>query len=337
MKIMKAALVAAMALSFFTGCQSAATGPIRIVWYPNESGEELLTAREEIGKIITAATGREVTHQLTTDYAIAIESIVNDNADFAWQGAQGYVESHAKNEKILPLVVNSGESGTLNDALYYSWLSVRLGDEGMYKTGEEYSILNIKGKPFSFVSTSSTSGGKVPSAGIVNFFKKLPETAAITQEELWESGPFFSKVLFGSSHQGSAVNLLSGVADVAAFCDACVANYVEFVSGTENRPGAIYKVKDGADEPFDKYEGQQFVIISVTPVLNAPFVYNSATIPADQVKALVEAFSSDEVANNPAVFTPAGGSVKGLFKKKANERFLAVEDSWFQPIRDLSN
>lgn len=42
-------------------------------------------------------------------------------------GPQGYVEAHAKNDKVLPLVVPSGESGTLDDALYYSWLSVKKG------------------------------------------------------------------------------------------------------------------------------------------------------------------------------------------------------------------
>ena len=32
-----------------------------------------------------------------------------------------------------------------------------------------------------------------------------------------EGGPFFKEVLYGDSHQGSAVNLLNGRAEVAAF------------------------------------------------------------------------------------------------------------------------
>ena len=42
---------------------------------------------------------------------------------------------------------------------------------------------------------------------------------------LLEPGSFFSKVLFGNSHQGSAVNLLSGDAEVAAFDDVDVDMY----------------------------------------------------------------------------------------------------------------
>ena len=37
------------------------------------------------------ATGKKVEHHLTTDYAIAIETLVNNNADVAFMGAQGYV------------------------------------------------------------------------------------------------------------------------------------------------------------------------------------------------------------------------------------------------------
>ncbi len=75
------------------GSETAANSdePLNVVWYPNESGNELADAREEIGAILEEATGREVEHELTTDYAIAIESIVNDNADLAFTGAEGYI------------------------------------------------------------------------------------------------------------------------------------------------------------------------------------------------------------------------------------------------------
>ena len=61
--------------------EAASDDPINVVWYPNESGSELEDGRDEIGAIIEDATGRPVEHELTTDYAIAIESIANDNAD----------------------------------------------------------------------------------------------------------------------------------------------------------------------------------------------------------------------------------------------------------------
>jgi phosphonate transport system substrate-binding protein len=93
-------------------------GKLTIAWLPNESGADVKDAREEIGKVIEEVTGKKVEHQTTTDYIIAIEAIANGNADIAFLGAQGYIEAHNKNEKVLPLVVPSGASGTLDDAVY---------------------------------------------------------------------------------------------------------------------------------------------------------------------------------------------------------------------------
>lgn len=309
--------------------------PIVMVWYPNESGAELKDARDEVGKIIETATGRKVEHKLTTDYVIAIEALASGNGHIGFFGAEGYLQAHTKNAKVLPLVVNSGASGTLKDAVYYSWLNVRKGEEGNYKTGDKYAIDNIAGKKFSFVSNSSTSGFKVPSSGIVSYFSKQDKYKDLKQEDLIEPGKFFSEVHFGGSHQGSAVNLLSKKVDVAAFCDTCVANYVELAEGPENTAGSIYKVKKDAAEPFNTVPGAEFVIISSTPVLNAPFIYNSDKIDQATKDKLVAAFTSDATTNNPKVFFDKASGFKGLWAK--GQKFLAVEDSWFDPIRKLSN
>lgn len=312
---------------------------ITVAWYPNESGAELKNAREELGKVIETATGKKVEHKTTTDYIIAIEAIANGSADLAFMGPQGYVEANAKNNKVQPLVVSSGESGTLEDAVYYSWLSVRKGDEAAYKSGNGFSIDNIAGKKFSFVSNSSTSGFKVPSANIVNFFSKKDKFKSLTADDLLQGGKdkFFGEVLFGGSHQGAAVNLLTGKADVAAFCDTCVANYVDLSSGTANTAGAVYKVKQGAAEPFNTQVGKEFSLISVTPVLNSPFAINTGTISADDQKKLRDAFTSDAVTKNTNIFLPKDSKDSGLFKQKTGkEKFLPVEDAFFNPVRMLS-
>lgn len=308
---------------------------LTIAWLPNESGADLKDARDEIGKVIEEATGKKVEHKTTTDYIIAIEAIATGNADIAFLGAQGYIEANAKNDKVQPLVVPSGSSGTLDDAVYYSWLSVKKGNEGPYKDGEKFSIDNIVDKKFSFVSNSSTSGFKVPSNGIVSYFSEKEEYKDLTPEDLLEGGKFFSDVLYGGSHQGSAVNLLTDKADVAAFCDVCVGNYVELADGEANKPGAIYKVKEDAAEPFNTVKGEEFTLISVTPVLNAPFVINTETVNEEDRNVILETLTSDEVANNEKIFVPE--DAEGLFTKYEKERFVEVEDAWFNPIRELSN
>ncbi len=313
------------------------SGPITMVWYPNESGSELAEARDAFGDIIKKATGLDVVHRTTTDYNIAIETIASGNADLAFMGAVGYLEANNRNNAVQPLVIPSGQSGTIDDAVYYSWLGVKNENADMYKNGPDFSIDSIQGKKFSFVSTSSTSGFVVPGNSIVSYFNQKDQWKDLTAEDLLEGGSnmFFSEVAYGNSHQGSLVNLLTDRVDIAAFCDSCVGNYIEFVEGEENRPGAIYKIRDNADDPFTSFPGEEFTVIAVTPVLNAPFVVNTNKLDADTIEKIIAAFTSDEVADNEAVFVPSGSDFKGLFSKRGNERFVRVEDAWFNPLREL--
>lgn len=340
-KLFLSVLAIGLTLTTLAGCGGASEAnnkkgkeTIRIVWYPNESGGDLEEARNEIGKIVENATGKKVEHKLTTDYSIAIETLANDGAEIGFTGAQGYVEANAKNKNIQPLVVPSGPSGTLDDAVYYSWLAVKDGNEGAYKDGDSYSIDKIKGQKISFVSNSSTSGFKVPTNSIINHFK----SEGLTQEDLMQGGKdkFFNEVYFGGTHQGSAVNLLTDKSDVAAFCDTVMINYIETVKGDFNKVGTTYKIKENSPEPFNNLIGEQFIAIQSTPVLNSPFVMNKGTISEEDQKKLIDTFTSDEVTNNELIFINEDSDKKGFFTKTDKEKFLSVEDKWFDPVRALS-
>ncbi len=342
------AISAVLAVSALAGCSatpsstSADSGSqggsyadtITLVWYPNESAEDYEVAREEYARLMEQATGKKIEQKLTTDYAIAIESLSSGTAQICFMGAQGYIEAKEANDAVMPLFVNSGESGTLDDAKYYSFLAVEKGNEGEYADGDSYSIDNIEGKRMSFVSNSSTSGFKVPTNSIIGHFSDRN----LTEDDLIEGGEgmLFSQVLFGGSHQGSAFNLMSAKADVAAFCDTEIDPYAECVEGEPNTTGAVYAIKDDASAPFDTVRGEEFVIIQSTPVLNGPFVYNSEALDPADVKAIQDLFTSDEVTNNELIFVPEGSDNVGMFEKVANERFVLVEDAWFDPIRELS-
>jgi phosphonate transport system substrate-binding protein len=335
--------------SLLAGCgsaksedKSASAGKgkdIVMVWLPNESGDGYKASRDAIGALVEKATGKKVVHKLTTDYAIAVETMANNKAAIGYLGAQSFVEANKKNPKVLPFVVNSGASGTLKDAVYYSWLAVNKGDEDQYKKDGKYVIDNIQGKRFSFVSNSSTSGFKVPSAGIVSYFGKMDKWKNIKVSDLLEGGPdkFFSEVLFGGSHQGAAMNLLNKKVDVAAFCDEIMNNYITLVSGELNATGAVYKIKDGAAEPFNGMIGKEYVIIKSVPVLNSPMVMNTSMLTKEEQEKLVTVFTDPAVANNQAIFVPEGSKATGSFKRTKNECFVKVENSWFDPIRALSN
>ncbi|WP_020008151.1 PhnD/SsuA/transferrin family substrate-binding protein [Salinicoccus albus] len=318
--------------------ESSSDEPLNVVWYPNESGNELADARDEIGTVLEEATGREVEHELTTDYSIAIESIVNDNADLAFMGAEGYIQAKDRNDAVVPLVVPSGESGTEEDAIYYSWFAALPENMEQYEGEDgEYVLDNFEGKDFSFVSASSTSGFRVPASTLQGHFSEQEAYSDLTADQIAESGTLFNEVMFGNSHQGSAVNLLNGRADIAAFCDTCVDNYVEVAEGEANTPGAIYEVSEGAAAPFEEFAGEQFGLLDVTPVLNAPFAANSDTLSEEEISTIQDAMTSEEVANNENIFVPEDSEQGGLFEKTGDEQFVVVEDSWFDPIRELGN
>jgi phosphonate transport system substrate-binding protein len=267
---------------------------------------------------------------------IAIEALASGAADIgAVMGAVGYIEARNKNPKVDVLFVNSGVSGTLDDAIYYSWLCVNRNDADKYGDGGAFSIANIQGKRMSFVSNSSTSGFRVPTNGIVSFFKDK----SLTEDDLVEGGSkaFFSEVLFGGSHQGSAFNLISGKADVAAFCDTELAPYAALKEGAESRVGAVYAIKPGASAPFDTVVGKEFVIIASTPVLNGPNAYNPQNLSAAEVQKIREVFTSEETANNKNFFYDANSGKVGFYKKTNDERYLAADDSWYDPIREMGS
>jgi len=318
------------------GCDSGSK-PIVVVWYPNESAGNYDASRAEFAKLIEQATGRKVVNKTTTDYALAIQALANGQADIgAVMGAVGYIEAKNTNPKVDLLVVNSGKSGTLDDARYFSWICVSKEDAEQYKDANgNYSIDNIQGKKMSFVSNSSTSGFRVPTNGIISHFGKTDQWKDINEDAVLGLGStkFFSEVMFGQSHQGSAKNLVAGNADVAAFCDIEIIHYIDLKEGTLNQVGSVYAVKQNAEAPFNTEAGKEFVVIASTPVLNGPYAYNPQNLSADEIKAIQDLLTSDAVANNDKIFFEEGGV--GFYKKEGNNRYVRVEDSWYDPIRNM--
>ena len=342
---MKRAIVLVLIALLVATTVFAAPKPLTVVWYPNNSGEDWKSARQALNDLISKATGRPVVDKLTTDYVIAIEAIASGNAAIAYPGAVGYIQASMKNPKVVPLVTISSPKGTLDDSVYYSRVAVRTADAPKYLNGKTYTLDGIKGKTMSFVSSSSTSGFVIPAAMLKSTFAaqmKWGESAK-TEDLFLEGGPdkFFAKVVFGQTHQGSIYNVLSGKADVCVVDDIDVDSYFDLVSGVHNVSGAVYRTKLEAAAPFDNVPGTSFTILKSIAVRQAPLIVNMDQISSAEFAALRAAFTSAETAANPAIFTPAGYNdakgkpYKGLFKKTANERFLSVDASWYDDIREL--
>ena len=307
------------------------TDPINIVWYPNESSNTHDDIRGEVARLVEQATGRKAENKTTTDYTIAIQSIASGSADIAMaMGAVGYIEAKNQNPQVDVLFVNGDKNGSLDEAKYFAWICVSKDDAAAYMHGGTYSLDNIEGMKMSFVSNSSTSGFRVPTSSIIAHFKGHN----LTEDDLLPDGSFFDEVFFGQSHQGSAINLITGNADVAAFCDIELQPYLELSEGTENTIGAVYAIKPNADAPFDAHAGKEFVVIACTPVFNGPNAYNPANLSAEEIKAIRDLFTSAEVADNDKLFYDANiEGAFGLYKKSSSYGYVLTSDSWYDPYR----
>lgn len=305
--------------------------PVVWVWYPTESTPEYADSRTAIIEIAEEALGREIEEQLTTDYAIAIQAIVNNNAALSWLGAEGYTQAHARESAVQSLVTHTGPSGTLEDAKYYSMIAMLNENADMYRPDGEWDLDTLEQQRFSFVSNSSTSGFRVPSSILSDHFEVEPD-------DLLEGGDgqVFSRVMFGGSHQGSLLNILNGRADIGVFCNSCVNEYVDFVQGSygDPQPGDVVQVKNDAAAPFDQYPGAKLTLMATVPVLNETIVVNRNVLSDAEVEKLLTALTSDETAANERIFAPEDGSVATIFP--TGSRFAAVADEWYDPIRVLS-
>jgi len=327
--ILSVALVAAMVVGL-VGCLGggADDDTIVIVYLPNESSSMFDGSRAEFERLISQATGRPVRGMLTTDYVIAVEAIASGAAHIAIMGGSSYIEARSRNADVDVLVVYSGPSGTANDAFYFSWFAVDADNADVHRNADgEFTIDNIRGQRMSFVSNTSTSGFVVPSAEIIaHFGDGLDEDALLDSD-------FFSQVLFGGSHQGALVNVLNGNADITTVADTMVYGYLELVSGEHNAVGAVYRVPAGAAAPFHNFPGQQIQLIESIAVLNVPIAVNRSLFTDEEVRAIQDLLTSDEVANNHHIFSPDDSDIDGFRRKTANERFVVVDDAWFNPLR----
>lgn len=318
-----------LCLSF--SCNEKEKDTFKIVFYPNESGESMKDAREAFKNILKEALARDVEVITTTDYNIALETLISGKADMAYVGAEGYIQAHDKNASVVPIVTNSGASGTLEDSLYYSFIACLAKNKAEFiDEAGNFNRESLKGKKISFVSVNSTSGFTLP-AKFLNSILQAKDS-----DELIKEGLYFDKVIFASSHQGSQVMLYKNEADIACFAIPQTIKVYQLISGEENSDNAVYEVQKCDDKPFSDYTGEKIAVLKALPVLNAPIVVNRDTVSNDEVQKIKAALTSEETANNPGIFKMSGQDVKGIFPKWTEKtRLIEVDDAWYDKLRNL--
>jgi phosphonate transport system substrate-binding protein len=341
-KIIKISLLMLLSLISFSSCSKKKTNTdkIVVVWLPNDSSDNFENARQIIDETITRATGKQCQDICTTDYAIVVEALASNKAAICYGGAQSYIDVHAKNDQVVPLVVRSGVSGTADDAMYYSWLAVNSDKVIEYQNADgSLNAQKLAQKRISFVSSSSTSGFSIPVTYILGAVKSTDKWANLTPEDLMEGGKdkFFSEVMFGGSHQVAMLNLLMDRSDIAASCNIVGMHYAKAIDGLDNVAGTKYIVTEKAEAPFDTVIGKEFTLLEAIPVMNAPIMMNKNLLTETEQQKLIEFFTSDEVANDERMFPTEQKTGSSFAVKKGNDRFVHVEDTWFDPLRKISS
>jgi phosphonate transport system substrate-binding protein len=181
------ALLACAVLAF--GTLAHAQQVFRITAIPDESPTELARKAGPLLKYLEAQLGMKVEYTPVTDYAAAVEVLVNKKVDMAWFGGFTFVQAHVRSGgKVLPLIQREEDE---------KFRSVFITTDPAIK-----SLADLKGKDVSFGSQSSTSGHLMPRSFLLD--------AGINPDK------DFKRVAYSGAHDATIAAVASGKVQAGA-------------------------------------------------------------------------------------------------------------------------
>ncbi|MGQ3054675.1 MAG: putative selenate ABC transporter substrate-binding protein [Roseateles sp.] len=163
---------------------------LRVTAIPDESPTELSRKFAPLGAYLESKLGMKVEWTPVTDYAAAVETLVNKKVDVAWFGGFTFVQANTRSGgKVLPLVQREEDE---------KFRSVFITDA---KSGIA-KLEDLKGKTLSFGSQSSTSGHLMPRSFLLGA-KVNPDTD-------------LKRVAFSGAHDATIAAVASGKVDAGA-------------------------------------------------------------------------------------------------------------------------
>jgi phosphonate transport system substrate-binding protein len=172
-------------------CLSAhAQTVLRVTAIPDESPTELARKFAPLGQYLEAKLGMKVEWTPVTDYAAAVETLVNKKVDLAWFGGFTFVQANERSAgHVIPLVQREEDE---------KFRSVFITDaaSGISK------LEDLKGKTLSFGSQSSTSGHLMPRSALL--------AAKIDPDK------DLKRVAFSGAHDATIAAVASGKVDAGA-------------------------------------------------------------------------------------------------------------------------
>lgn len=179
---------ALLSIASLTQAQSAPQ-TLRVTAIPDESPTELARKAAPLVKYLESRLGMKVEFTPVSDYAAAVETLVNKKVDLAWFGGFTFVQAHVRSGgKVIPLVQREEDE---------KFKSVFItADPAIQK------LADLKGKDVSFGSQSSTSGHLMPRSFLLQ--------AGLTPEK------DFKRVAYSGAHDATIAAVASGKVQAGA-------------------------------------------------------------------------------------------------------------------------
>lgn len=162
---------------------------LRVTAIPDESPTELARKAAPLVKYLESRLGMKVEFTPVSDYAAAVETLVNRKVDLAWFGGFTFVQANVRSGgKVIPLVQR--EEDEKFKSVFIS------ADPAIQK------LADLKGKDVSFGSQSSTSGHLMPRSFLLQ--------AGINPEK------DFRRVAYSGAHDATIAAVASGKVQAGA-------------------------------------------------------------------------------------------------------------------------
>ena len=180
---------ALVAFGTLAQAQAQAQTVFRVTAIPDESPTELARKAAPLMKYLEAQLGMKVEYTPVTDYAAAVEALVNKKVDMAWFGGFTFVQAHHRSGgKVIPLVQREEDE---------KFRSVFISGDPAIKT-----LADLKGKDVSFGSQSSTSGHLMPRSFLLQ--------AGLNPEK------DFKRVAYSGAHDATVAAVAAGKVQAGA-------------------------------------------------------------------------------------------------------------------------
>ena len=189
-KIIKS--VTAIIWAVAMGCGAATSHAdmvLRVSAIPDEAPTELQRKFSPLGAYLEKKLGMKVEFTPVTDYAAAVEALIQNKVDLVWFGGFTFVQAKVRsNNKVVPLVQREEDE---------NFKSVFItSDKNISK------LEDLRGKTFSFGSESSTSGHLMPRS-YLKAAKISPDTD-------------LKRIAFSGAHDATVAAVAGGKVDAGA-------------------------------------------------------------------------------------------------------------------------